>query len=60
MLLGMFDMWIDKHVIANLLSIPQLEDDGFIVKYDTRGECAFLTPVVFQHDTGLCNQMPSI
>ena len=57
-------MWINKHGIANLLSIPQLEDDGFIVKYDTHGECTILTPkgknIVFQRDTGLCNQMPYI
>ena len=53
LLLGKFDMWTNKQGIAHLLSIPQLEDDGFIVKYDTRGECAILA----QEGKKLCFNM---
>ena len=36
--LGVFKMWINEGGIANLLSIPQLEKDGFRVTSDTHGE----------------------
>ena len=35
---GRFKMWINKQGIANLLSLPQLEDDGFRIVYDTLKE----------------------
>ena len=35
--LGVFKMWINEGGIANLLSIPQLEKDGFRVTSDTHG-----------------------
>ena len=61
---GTFKMWINKKGIANLLSIPQLEDDGFRIIYDTLKEWVLITPegktIVFQRDTGLCNRMPYI
>ena len=64
LMLGMFDMWINKKGIANLLSIPQLTDDGFTVNYDINGECVIYTPrgkkIVLQKDTGLCNRITFI
>ena len=36
--LGIFEMWVNERGIANLLSIPQLEKDGFRVTSDTKGE----------------------
>ena len=33
--LGLFYMWINKKGIANLLSTPQLEDDGYRITCDT-------------------------
>ena len=36
--LGIFKMWLNEGGIANLLSIPQLEKDGFQVMSDTLGE----------------------
>ena len=35
LLVGMFDMLINQKEIANLLSISQLEEDGFRVAYNT-------------------------
>ena len=32
---GLFEFWLNEHGIANLLSILQLEKDGFIVDYNT-------------------------
>ena len=47
-----------------MLFIPQLEDDGFRVIYDTLKEWILITPqgkrIVFQRDTGLYNRMPYI
>ena len=63
-LLGMFNILINTYRIVNLLSIPQLEDDGYIAKYNTRWEYAILTPegrkTVFRRETDLCNQTPYI
>ena len=36
MLLDMFCMWLVRNGIANLLSIPYLERDGYQVSYDTK------------------------
>ena len=36
--LGIFKMWLNEGGIANLLSIQQLEKDGFRVTTDTHGE----------------------
>ena len=44
LLLGIFDMWINTNEIANLLSVPKLEDDGFCVTYDTQGKWTLHTP----------------
>ena len=57
-------MWLNQQGIANLLSIPQLEEDGFHVTSDTLKEWILITPqgkrIVFKRNTGLCNMMPSI
>mmetsp|Transcript_11546 Transcript_11546/g.25307 ORF Transcript_11546/g.25307 Transcript_11546/m.25307 type:complete len:155 (-) Transcript_11546:466-930(-) len=33
---GMWDMWLNRGGITNLLSIPKLEEDGYLVDYNTR------------------------
>ena len=49
---------------SDLLSIPQLEADGFRVTCDTDTNWSVYTPqghkIVFQRDTGMCNRMPYI
>ena len=60
-MLGLFDMWINKRVIANLLSIPKLEDDGYRVTCDTPTNWVVITPqgehIMFNRDKGLCNRI---
>jgi len=53
-------MWLNCGGIANLLSIPQLKEDGFKVRYDTNGIVTSPSgeDIVFKRDTGLCNRMP--
>ena len=50
--LCVFDMWLNESGIANLLSIPQLEADGFRVTCDTDTNWVVYTPqghkIVFQ------------
>ena len=57
-------MWFKKRGIANLLSIPQLEWDGYHVTYDTLKEwvvhAADGTEIVFKRDTELCDRMSYI
>ena len=59
---GLFHMWLNKQGIANLLSIPQLEADGYRVTCDANMEWAVYTPqgtkIPFKRDTGLCKGMP--
>ena len=43
-LFGVFEMWLNRGRIANLLSIPQLEEDGFKVRYDTDGDWIVTSP----------------
>ena len=43
-LYGEFEMWLNKQGIANLLSIPQLEEDGYIVDYNTNRDWVVTTP----------------
>ena len=61
---GLFHMWLNKKGIANLLSIPQLEEDGYRVTCDTNTEWAVYTPsgtkIPFKRDKGLCNRMPYV
>ena len=62
--LGIFEMWVNEGGIANLLSIPQLEKDGFRVTSDTKGEWIVYSPrgekLVFKRDTGSLKNMPYI
>ena len=62
--LGIFKMWLNEGGIANLLSIPQLEKDGFQVMSDTLGEWIVHSPrgkqLVFKRDTGSLKNMPYI
>ena len=50
--------------MANLLSIPCLEADGYKILYDTKKEWVVTTPegtrIKFKQDTGLCKGMPYI
>ena len=62
--LGIFEMWVNEGGIANLLSIPQLEKDGFRVTSDTNGEWIVYLPrgekLVFKQDTRNLKNMPFI
>ena len=59
-----FQVWLNKKGIANLLSIPMLEEAGYIVSTHTKSDWVVTTPkgknIVFKRDTGICNQMPYI
>ena len=61
-LFGLFEVWVNENGVANLLSIPQLEADGYRIRYDTQGEWEVITPqgesIHFERDTGLCKGMP--
>ena len=61
---GVFKMWLNKNGIANLLSIPQLEQYGFVIDYNMKRNCIVTTPqgkeIVFRKDTGMCEGMPYI
>jgi hypothetical protein len=39
-----FHLWLVHNSIANLLSLPQLEDDGFTISYHSRGKWIVTTP----------------
>ena len=57
-------MWLNEGGIANLLSIPQLEKDGFRVTSDTHGEWIIHSPqgekFHFKRDTGALENIPCI
>ena len=61
---GKLRVWLNKNGIANLISIPMLEADGYVVRTDTKGEWQVLTPegkiIPFKRDTGMCVGMPYI
>ena len=63
-MLGLFNMWINKKGIANLLSTPQLEDDGYRVTCDTLTNWVVHNPqgeqIMFKKDKGLYNLMPYV
>ena len=42
--LGIFEMWFNESGVANILSIPQLEENGFRVTTDTLGGWVVHTP----------------
>ena len=57
-------MWLNKNGITNLIYIPKLEADGYVVRTDTNGEWQVITPEVetipFKHDEGMCVGIPYI
>ena len=57
-------MWLNYNGITNLLLIPQLEQDGFIIDYNTARNWVLTTlegkEIVFKQKTGLCDRMPCI
>ena len=59
-----FKVWMNERGIANLFSIPMLEDAGYIVSTHTKGDWVVTTPkgkkIVFKRDTGVCKGMPYI
>ena len=63
-MLSLFDMCINEKGIADLLSIPQLEDYGYRVTCDTLTNWIVHTPqgkqIMFKRDKGICNRMPYV
>ena len=61
---GLWEFWLNKKGIVNLLSVPQLEKDGFVIDYNTNRDWVVTTPtgekILFKKDTGLCEGMPYI
>ena len=59
-----FKLWLNERSIANLLSIPMLEDAGYIVSTHAKGDWVVTTPkgkkTIFKRDTGVCKGMPYI
>ena len=57
-------MWLNEKGITNLLSILQLEEDGYVVDYNTNRDWVVTTPqgekITFKRDMGLCSRMPYI
>ena len=60
--LHLFNTWLVRTGIANLLSLPSLERDGFVVSYNTKTswmvECPDGTVLKFLKDTGVCAGFP--
>jgi hypothetical protein len=59
----LFHLWLNRNGIANLLSLPQLEDNGFTVSYHTGGNWIITTPqgkdITFHHEPdGVCCGFP--
>ena len=59
---GPWSFWLNENGIANLLSIPQLEKDGYTVDYNSKHHWVVTTPagkcLIFKADTGMCEGMP--
>ena len=57
-------VWLKERVIANLLSVPMLEDAGYIVYSHTKKDWEVTTPegvtITFKRYTGICRVMPYI
>jgi hypothetical protein len=61
----LFNFWLVRNCIANLLSLPQLEADGFMVSYHTGGNWIIMPPqgkeITFhQEENGMCRGFPYI
>ena len=56
---GDFQVWLNKKGILNLLSIPILEEAGYIVSTHTKSDWVVTAPkgkkIIFKRDTGVCN-----
>ena len=61
---GKLKVWLNERGIANLLSIPTLEDAGYIVSNHKKGDWVVTTPkgkiIIFKRDTRVCKRMPYI
>ena len=61
---GRLRVWLNENGIANLIYIPKLEADGYVVRTDTKGEWQVVTPdgetIPFKRDKGMCVGMPYI
>jgi len=62
---GPFKMWFNPNGIANLLSLPQLEEEGWVVSYHTKNDWVLTDPtgeikLTFKRDTGVASRMPYI
>ena len=59
---GLWNFWLNDQGITNLLSIPQLEKDGYLIDYNTKRDWAVTTPegktLLFKKDVGTCKGMP--
>ena len=58
---GLWNFWLNEQGIANLLSIPQLEKDGYTIDYNTKRDWVVTTPegkCFFLKETGMCKGMP--
>ena len=59
-----FHLWLVESRIANLLYVGQLEEDAFVVDYNTKRNWVAVTPdgtrIVFKRDTGRCKRFPYI
>jgi hypothetical protein len=62
---NLFDLWLVRNEIANLLSLPQLKADGFTVSYHTSGNWIVTTPqgkeiTFYRKENGVCHRFPYI
>ena len=57
-------VWFNPVGLANIYSVPRLDEDGYVVSYHTHGEWVVTKAngeeVTFKHDTGGCVRMPFI
>ena len=60
--LQLFDIWLVHNGIANLLLVPRLEKEGFLLTYCTMTtwtiQCPDVTVLNLKRDTGLCDRFP--
>ena len=61
---GNFKVWLNERGVANLLSIPELEEHGYKVETHTDRDWVVTSPqgkrTIFKRDTGVCKGMPYI
>ena len=61
---GQSRVWLNEQGIADLLSVPMLEESGYIVSSHTKKEWEVTNPegviITFKRDTGICKGMPYI